>query len=583
MINGVESKQIAYDYLSSIENVKILDNREKISIGFNTELDIWEIDTEISHANTIIPIVFHVVFTTQFPLDFPKVFLSPDTFARTKHIPHVDNKHLVCTYDSEVVSTNPKEPASIVVECLRKSKNIILDGLTGNNRSDFIDEFKAYWEEKYENEKYLPQNILSLINRINHETDIKLICLENSIRNYKYVLHDSTETSIRFKNFLEEYNFKYNEVVVYYLREFPRDTPPFNLNNRDVLKIVKKTGDKSLEKFKSFINNTEFPKLIICEKYFGEKVYLFGWFHKHINTNVNGFRQGALTQFRAFSTFQSNQSVNRVTTDVFTKERLEKRTAGLQTTEKEKSFLIAGVGSIGSNLIYFLNSMNSPEFRLVDGDNIRLENIQRHLLGFEYIGNYKTKAIKDYLLKNNPLQKVSSRESSIIDIVNNDINYLNDVDYAFIAIGKANIDNWICQSLKNGIIIKPIFIIWVEPYLCGGHCLYLHPTNPEFKKYFEGDFYKFNVIDSVEYKSVDKNLSLREAGCQTTYIPYSGTNVISFVSSLFPYISSIIDLNKTESKAFSWLGNLEIINKMGFKTSHYYSDKKGGTIIEHSI
>lgn len=263
------------------------------------------------------------------------------------------------------------------------------------------------------------------------------------------------------------------------------------------------------------------------------------------------------------------------------KERLENRTSGMRTQENEKSFLIAGVGSIGSNLIHFLNSMNSPEFRLVDSDNIRLENIQRHLLGFGDIGNYKTKAIKDYLLKNNPLQKVSTKEISIVDIARNEADYINDIDYVFIAIGKANIDNWVCQSIKDGIITKPVFIIWVEPYLCGGHCLYLHPSNPEFEKYFENDFFKFNVIDSVEYKSGDGKLSLREAGCQTTYVPYSGTNVISFISSLFPYISSIIDFNKTESKSFSWLGNLEVINEMGIKISNYYSDKNEGTIIEH--
>jgi hypothetical protein len=583
MFDGAKSRQIAYDYVSLIDNVKILSAREKDSLGFKTDLEIWEIDTEISFNSKLIQIELHVVFTSQFPLEFPKIYLSPETFERTKHIPHVDYKRLVCTFDTEVVTTNPNEPAGIVVECIKKSKIIILDGLSGNYHSDFNDEFKAYWEEKYGEEKYLPQNILSLINKIKPEACLKLICLKKDIRIYKYVLHDSDEISMRFKSFLKEYDFKYSEVDVYYLEDFSRTMPPFDLKNRDILNFVKLAGDESFEKFKAFINNSEFPKLVVCEKYFGDKVYLFGWFHKHIDTNVNGFRPGALKQFRAFSTIQSNQGVNRVTTDVFTRERLENRTSGIRAQENEKSFLIAGVGSIGSNIIYFLNSMNSPEFRLVDSDNIRLENIQRHLLGFEYIGNYKTKAIKDYLLKNNPLQKVSTKESSIVNIVRNEADYLNDVDYVFIAIGKANIDDWICQSIKDGLITKPVFIIWVEPYLCGGHCLYLHPSNPEFEKYFEDDFFRFNVIDCGEYKSGNEKLSLREAGCQTTYVPYSGTNVISFISSLFPYISSIIDFSKTESKSFSWLGNIEVINEMGIKISNYYSDKNVGTIIEHTI
>jgi len=323
--------------------------------------------------------------------------------------------------------------------------------------------------------------------------------------------------------------------------------------------------------------------LLGCLQYFGEKTYLFGWFHKSINTFVKGFRPGALKHFDVISTVQSNENVERITTDVFTKERLENRTSGMVDQNIEQTFLIAGVGSIGSNLIYFLNSMNSPSFKLIDNDEIKLENINRHLLGFEYIGYYKTKAIKEFLLKNNPIQKVSTKESSIVDIINNETDYVNEADYIFISIGKANIDNWICQSLKDRILKKPIFFIWVEPFLSGGHCIYLHPSNPEFEKFFDDDFFKFNVIDRIEYKLGNKNLSLREVGCQTTYIPYSGANVISFISTLFPFISSIIDYNKTESVAYTWLGNTSEVKKIGIKISDLYENKIIGAITEHKL
>ncbi len=583
MIDGAKSRQIAYDYVSTIETVKILDQEQKKIVGFNSDIEIWEITTEISFENSIFPIVLHVAFTKQFPLDFPEIFLSPDTFEKTKYIPHVDNKRLVCTFDSEIASTNPYEPAGIIVECLRKAKNIILDGLTGDNHSDFTDEFKAYWEEKYGKEKYLPLNVLSLINNIPPESGIRLLCLKQSIRNYKYVLHLSDEISVRFKEFLKEYNFEFEEIDAFYLGEFSQTTPPFELKNRDVIKLIKNTGTESLVKFKAFINKKEFPKLVVCEKYIGEKSYLFGWFHKHINTFVNGFRPGALKQFDVISTVQSNENVERITTDVFTKERLENRTSGTGGQNVEQTFLIAGVGSIGSNLIYFLNSMNSPSFKLIDNDLIKLENINRHLLGFEYIGNYKTEAVKDFLLKKNPIQKVNTKESSVVDIINNEAGYINEADYIFISIGKSNIDNWICQSLKDGIIKKPIFFIWVEPFLSGGHCVYLHPSNPEFEKFFDEDFFRFNVIDRIEYKSGNKNLSLREVGCQTTYIPYSGANVISFISSLFPFISSIIANNKTDSIAYTWLGNTTEVKKLGIKISDLYENKIIGAITEHKL
>jgi len=583
MIGEGKSKIIAFQELSKTENVRLLNDEEKKISDFDSIIDVWEVDTEIHHENKCIRLFFQISFEKQFPFDFPKIYLSPDSFEKIKYIPHVDNDRLVCTFDSEIASTNPNEPAGIVVECIKRAKSIIMDGLTGVNQCDFDDEFKAYWEGKYGKEKHLPKTVLSLINTLQNDSLVKLICLKNPIQYYKYVLHTSDILSIRFKEFLAEYKVEFHEADVFYLKNFTEKSPPFTFKNRDVTKLVKDSNIEQLKAFETFINKSEYPKLVICKKQFPHKEYLFGWFHSHLKTNANGYRPGKFKPFNAFSTIQSNDIVERISTDVFTRERLENRTSGIDKLENEKCFAIAGVGSIGSNLLFFLNSYNSPEFRFIDRELIRLENIGRHLLGFEYIGVNKTKALKDYLLKNNPLQKVSTKEVSVIEVIKDDIDYINEADYFFMSIGKANIDNWVCQSLVEGRITKPIFIIWVEPFLCGGHCLYLHPSNPDYKKYFEDDLFKFNVIDREEYKIGNNNLSLREAGCQTTFIPYSGANVISFLSALFPAISSIIASNSTKSTSYTWHGNVEKIIELEIKTSKAINEFEKGKLIQNVL
>ena len=116
MIDGENSRRKAFEYVSTIDSVKILNSTEKGKIGFKTEFEIWEVDTEVLFEKKIVPVIFHIIFTSQFPLDFPKIYLSKDSYERTKFIPHVDNNRFVCTYDSEISSTNPKEPAGIVIE-----------------------------------------------------------------------------------------------------------------------------------------------------------------------------------------------------------------------------------------------------------------------------------------------------------------------------------------------------------------------------------------------------------------------------------------------------------------------------------
>src|SRR5690606_1258972 len=118
--------------------------------------------------------------------------------------------------------------------------------------------------------------------------------------------------------------------------------------------------------------------------------------------------------------------------------------------------------------------------------------------------------------------------------------FINESDYIFIAIGESNIESWLADAVNKGLIIKPIFFVWVEPYLLGGHCIFITPENNNYESYFDKNgFFKFNVIG--DYKN--KNLSLKEAGCQSNYTPYSSNNIQLFLGHLNLEISKIIELD----------------------------------------
>ena len=59
--------------------------------------------------------------------------------------------------------------------------------------------------------------------------------------------------------------------------------------------------------------------------------------------------------------------------DLYSSHRIAMRTAGMEMPEQK--FVIAGLGSIGSNLVYFLNGWNNASFTLIDNDRFRTENI----------------------------------------------------------------------------------------------------------------------------------------------------------------------------------------------------------------
>jgi hypothetical protein len=249
---------------------------------------------------------------------------------------------------------------------------------------------------------------------------------------------------------------------------------------------------------------------------------------------------------------------------------------------RKYSFSIAGVGSIGSNLFPFLNSMNFPEFRFIDKDNLKLENIARHFLGFNFLGFNKAKALSLYIKQSNPIQNVVYKNESILNVVTNNSDFINDSDFLFVAIGDSNIESWLGEKLKTKEINIPTFFIWVEPYLAGGHCLYINPDDDiHYSSFFEGDFFKYNVISKEAYSKNLNLLSLKEAGCQTTYTPYSSSNITAFLVSLYSIISQIIENKHQRTSSFTWIGDINNIENLGIKISDYELKEKIGEIISN--
>ena len=243
---------------------------------------------------------------------------------------------------------------------------------------------------------------------------------------------------------------------------------------------------------------------------------------------------------------------------------------------------MVGLGSIGSNLIPYLESIETVEFRLIDTDFILLENIGRHLLGLEDVGKAKTEAIRDYLQKKNPLRVVHTRNSRIVELINLEPKFFSACDYLFFCTGDINSEMWLLENLQEQYLwTRPSFFIWVEPYLAGGHCLYIDPKDKiSLEALFPDNKYKYNVIS--EEMHVQRDFTKREAGCQTTYLPYGMAYLQMFLAALFPKIIEVLE-ESDNSRAFSWIGNKKKLISMKFKLSRFGENAEPFSIIERQI
>ncbi len=134
-----------------------------------------------------------------------------------------------------------------------------------------------------------------------------------------------------------------------------------------------------------------------------------------------------------------------------------------------------------------------------------------------------------------------------------------------------NIENFLIKLHNEGKITIPMFLFWVEPYAIGGHCLFIHPDDKvTLNDLYEKQLYRFNIIDSSEYNNSNPILSKQEAGCQTSYTPYSGNDIILYLSAIYKWMNDIIQNNAERSIAVQWTGNINIAKELGLTINESY-------------
>lgn len=578
MVDFEEAKHIALEALAEIVTVNPMSEADRKIVGLQKYSTVYRISTEVFILdNTVKSIVLLMALPNEFPLELPRIYISKEDSAWIGFIPHVNVKGYVCLFDEESIIIDFDRPGEIVKTCLSKSLLIIEQGLKRENQNDFSDEFVAYWIEKYDEKDEIYSGLM-MLEKVPGQPpcQVRFLIIENSYSGYQAILYDQGKAIKRFKDFLNKKGYSIKEDEGIYLGSIKSLNPPFNFSNADIYQIVKDYFPQSQKEFERYINQAAGYRLIVFSVISRESHLFFGWHITQLNMNRNGYRTGSLTPLNVFNTFQRNDRVIRLQFDAYTKERLTKRTDGTKsTTQYEITF--AGLGSIGSSLLPNLIPLGIDTLHLIDPDILTLANINRHLLGPDDIGRPKVEGIRDYLHKGDPLFDITIHRESVIQYVRNKTKILNQSNYLFIAIGKNVVENYILQSLYENQITIPTFVIWIEPYLIGGHCLYLQPGNPvNYNNLYENHLFRYNIVNASEYQSANNQLLFREAGCQGSFIPYGQKSVTLFLAALVQYLFQIIDNKDTRNLALTWRG--KVPDNISLEFSSYGKHLQEGNI-----
>lgn len=502
-----------------------------------------------------------------FPLTLPKIFAPPKLVRQLGYPANVNARGLVCTFDPVTTTPDPESPGDLLKACVDRAVHILERDLHTSEHL-YKSELLAYWEERYPPEPPVDTRIISLISEEGPPgRELSLVRFGEPLGIFHSAIYSRASEFDSLRRTLEAKRIRFEEDCVFHVGDLPGLRPPFNLRNLDVLRLMQSLGLHS--EFLSYVANGPQRATVTFTRVVGDRHLVLGWRHKAAIPAPSGrYHTRRSTRHVAPNLFAQRDrfaSVERLSPQGFTGQRLDRRASAEYADVRPQGnlkMLVAGLGSVGSQLTAMLAGIKWSAFHLVDHDVVAVENLSRHHLGLSWVGMPKVHGMQQFLLDKNPLGDVAVRRESLVTTVTREPGFVDACDYIFVCIGQANIESWIVRAQEDGTVSRPIFLLWVEPYLAGGHCVLVNPGDGD--KYFDlfcENFYRHNVIHRRTHDTMQ--LTKREGGCQTSYMPYGNEPLLMFLANLFPSMVSAMRERSIDSRRWTWVGDIDALRELG--------------------
>jgi molybdopterin-synthase adenylyltransferase len=546
--------------------------------------NVAEIEVEVNGETTVLT----VGFPEKFPNELPKFYDKRNLFGT---IPHKMPNGFLCFTRSESLILDVRYPASILLNCLIKVIKLVEDGLKGINQKEFLDEFEVYWQNN------LLLNIYAHIDTTN--TKLRELNLWNKpVENNNFIVIAAEKRDSLEKVISQIFHIEVDKATKYRCLYIPLEEgtfllPPINEKKWDFgdLKnnIFSNLSEGNRKEFTRLVNkptkgvraNLEF--IIIGLPTPKGNVALFGYgmdgnvFDFKSRKNKNKLKR----QLHPFISKPKGATLFKVNIERWHPNHLLNRTGG-NTELMNKHLLIAGTGSVGSEIAIRFAKAGVKKISLVDFDDLELENIHRNALGSdqvfglsEKIGLYnkpKVWGLKEEINRKYPFTEVETHYKNIFTLFEEEEISKSEIDLFIVAIGSPNKEMMINKRLYNLPKPPPTIYTWVEPLGIGGHTLLTLNDEREgcyqclFKPSEESPIYNRSAF-AEPFQDFSKSIT----GCGSVFTPYSfldseRTAMLTVEAGIKVLIGSM-----KGNPLLSWKGENQLFEKYGYNTTIRYT------------
>jgi molybdopterin/thiamine biosynthesis adenylyltransferase len=516
-----------------------------------------------------------VLIGDTFPFEPPELrFTDQTVFLR---FPHVDEKGKLCLTNA-VATFSPNLITQTADFLISETRKLIGDSLAGRNESDFIQEFQSYW-------RCLPT--------FSAKKFWSLLKPESPMRCVRYYAATGFtlfgESDDEIKLWLKNYcggslpkGFNTKPTVLIWLREplLPKRYPN---TAHDILLLARDSSPNTDVFLESVIPREAGSLPLVFGFHTGNGPVLAGIQvpepktanrsnpTKQRNCRNDGFRAGhvpnKLLVARYFS--ETKLSLSKVTR-VDAAWCLQRGGSGYDSELLSKRVAIVGCGSLGADVASILAKSGVGRFVLIDSDLLAWENIARHLLGGEAVGEAKASALANHLSRQMPWLETSYKSQKVETIVYERPKTLQECDLVISTTGDWASDCILNSAQRTFARFPPLIFGWTEPFGIAGHALaVLREGGCLACGTSEFGVFESRVTDWPE----GRQPLVQATGCSDFYQPYGVADVAPTKAVIAEMALDILYGRIRAGELRTWVGNTSRLESLGGRFNAKWSEE----------
>ena len=379
---------------------------------------------------------------------------------------HIESDGKLCLYASSGLFIDTSRPRQIIIDVLRRAGEVLASSLQAPPEQ-LVEELEAYWQHQQTRRYY------SLVPADHPTGEISYFAFKRRV-----YLAPSLETIQKWAKALGVILDPKRTYPAFWLKTQKLiNPPPFHKKlklSRFLEKVEKATSQEESLALRDWLRNNELPLFVgVSLDIDDEKVRraMLGVEVPPLPTSAQksasrGFRPGRVPQSRIYKE-ALRQPVARITLDRLDEQYLVERGAG-EVSLRSKSAVIVGCGALGSSIACMLASAGIGQLLLIDKEDFSPDNIHRHELGAESIGEKKVEALKKHFELRHPYLETKAFHNDVESVLEEELESVRSAGIVVLATGDETLELKLNDYFRTS---GPRIHAWVEPLGAGGHAL----------------------------------------------------------------------------------------------------------------